>query len=85
MTTYRIEAKTNLSYGELSYAKRTKNYNLVRKMASVLCCAFEEVVITNDDTGELYMNHYVSHEYELPQLTCAEALAEVEELWYDNN
>lgn len=85
MTTYRIEAKTSLPLGEISYAKRTKNYVLVCKMADILCCAFETVKITNNETGEVYVNHYVSRNYKLPTLTSAEALAEVEKLWYDHN
>ena len=80
MPTYRIDAKSYLPDEEITYTRTTTDYHLARKMARILCCAFDEVTVSDNDTGTLYLSHYVGMDFEKKTLTCAEALIEIQHL-----
>lgn len=83
MPIYRIEAKSYLPHEEITYVRATKHCGLARQMAQILCCAFEEVTVSDITTGDLYLNHYIGLGFESMTLTHAEALTEMERFEFD--
>jgi hypothetical protein len=81
MAKYEIKAENCNCAPNITYRRGDLTYEEAVYVSEVLACAFRQIDVLNQETGEVMVSQYVSCEFFKQQLTEAEAIATVEALF----